>query len=150
MNGAAGGPLLGPSTGTGAVTAANLTVLVSDPRKIAASSVAPAGGVAAVDHGNADAMSQLETAAGGVDATYRQLVVQLGVRAASAGRDLQIQTTVTAQVDTDRQGVSGVDLDEEMSNMLSFQHAYSAAARLVTAIDETLDVLINRTGRVGL
>jgi flagellar hook-associated protein 1 FlgK len=36
-----------------------------------------------------------------------------------------------------------------MTNMLSFQHAYAAAGRLVTAIDETLDVLINRTGLVG-
>jgi flagellar hook-associated protein 1 FlgK len=36
-----------------------------------------------------------------------------------------------------------------MTNMLSFQHAYSAAARMVTAIDEALDVLINRTGLVG-
>jgi flagellar hook-associated protein 1 FlgK len=45
--------------------------------------------------------------------------------------------------------VSGVNLDEEMTNMLSFQHAYSAAGRMVTAIDETLDVLINRTGLVG-
>jgi flagellar hook-associated protein 1 FlgK len=53
-------------------------------------------------------------------------------------------------VDASRESVSGVNLDEEMTNMLRFQHAYSAAARMITAIDETLDVLINRTGRVGL
>ena len=46
--------------------------------------------------------------------------------------------------------MAGVNIDEEMTNMLSFQHAYSAAGRLVTAIDEMLDELINRTGRVGL
>jgi flagellar hook-associated protein 1 FlgK len=53
-------------------------------------------------------------------------------------------------VDASRESVSGVNLDEEMTNMLQFQHAYSAAARMITAIDESLDTLINRTGRVGL
>ncbi len=53
-------------------------------------------------------------------------------------------------VDAAREAVAGVNLDEEMTNMLSYQHAYSAAARLVTAIDETLQQLITRTGRVGL
>jgi flagellar hook-associated protein 1 FlgK len=42
-----------------------------------------------------------------------------------------------------------VNIDEEMTNMLAFQHAYSAASRMVTAIDQTLDTLINRTGLVG-
>jgi flagellar hook-associated protein 1 FlgK len=42
-----------------------------------------------------------------------------------------------------------VDLEEENINILSAQHAYQAAARVMTAIDETLDVLINRTGLVG-
>jgi flagellar hook-associated protein 1 len=45
--------------------------------------------------------------------------------------------------------VAGVNIDEEMTNMLSFQHAYAAAGRMVTAIDQTLDTLINRTGLVG-
>jgi flagellar hook-associated protein 1 FlgK len=45
--------------------------------------------------------------------------------------------------------VSGVALDEEMTNMIVFQKSYSAAARLITAFDEQLDTLINRTGLVG-
>jgi flagellar hook-associated protein 1 FlgK len=45
--------------------------------------------------------------------------------------------------------VYGVNLDEEMTNMLQFQHGYQAAGRLVTAIDEMLDTLINKTGLVG-
>ena len=49
-----------------------------------------------------------------------------------------------------RQSISGVSLDEEMVQLISSQHAYSAAARMMTAVDEALDVLINRTGRVGL
>jgi flagellar hook-associated protein 1 FlgK len=77
------------------------------------------------------------------------MIVELGVQAAVTGRNLGIQQVITTQVDAARESVAGVNLDEEMTNMLSFQHAYSAAGRLVTAIDETLDVLINRTGLVG-
>ena len=43
----------------------------------------------------------------------------------------------------------GVDLDEENVNLLSYQHAYQGAARVLTAVDEMLDTLINRVGRVG-
>ena len=49
-----------------------------------------------------------------------------------------------------RDQVSGVSMDEEMSNMLRFQHAYNASARVMTTMDEMLDTLINRMGRVGL
>ena len=45
---------------------------------------------------------------------------------------------------------SGVSLDEEMSNLVRFQRAYQASARAMSTMDEMLDVLINRTGRVGL
>jgi flagellar hook-associated protein 1 FlgK len=76
--------------------------------------------------------------------------VDLGVQAAVSDRNLGIQAAITTQVDASRDSVAGVNMDEEMTNMLSYQHAYSAASRLVTSIDEMLDQLINRTGRVGL
>jgi flagellar hook-associated protein 1 len=66
-----------------------------------------------------------------------------------ATRNLDIQGVISAQVDSSRESVSGVSLDEEMTNMLAYQHAYSAAARMITAVDETLDTLINKTGLVG-
>jgi len=44
---------------------------------------------------------------------------------------------------------SSVDLDEENMNLLAYQHAYQGAARVMSAIDEMLDTLINRTGIVG-
>lgn len=54
-------------------------------------------------------------------------------------------TTLT-DVDTNRLGVSGVDLNDEAMNMITFQKAYSAACRLMTVIDSVLDRLINNTG----
>jgi flagellar hook-associated protein 1 FlgK len=48
-----------------------------------------------------------------------------------------------------RDSGASVSLDEENISLLSNQHAYQAAARVMTAVDEALDVLINRTGLVG-
>jgi len=53
-------------------------------------------------------------------------------------------------IEDERQSVAGVSIDEEMTNMVRFTHAYNANARVITAIDEELDVLINRMGKVGL
>ncbi|MDQ8734024.1 flagellar hook-associated protein FlgK [Paenibacillus sp. LHD-38] len=85
-----------------------------------------------------------------VDAYFRSVVGQLGVQAAEATRMQTNQQIIVDQVDSRRQSVSGVSLDEEMSNMIKFQHAYNAAARNMTMIDEVLDKVINGMGRVGL
>ncbi|MGN1120424.1 MAG: flagellar basal body rod C-terminal domain-containing protein, partial [Oscillospiraceae bacterium] len=58
-------------------------------------------------------------------------------------------TTVDTLLDT-RDDVSGVQLDEEGINMLNYQKWYNASSRIVTALDDLLDKLINSTGRVGL
>jgi flagellar hook-associated protein 1 len=147
-SGAAGGTMFDDGAGgTTGVTAANLRLAITDPDRLAASSI---GGQATSDGSNAAAMSGLQSAPDGAAVGYRKLIVTLGVQASVASSNLQTQTVVSSQVDASRESVSGVNLDEEMTNMLQFQHAYSAAARMITAIDETLDVLINRTGRVGL
>ncbi|MCZ2825095.1 MULTISPECIES: flagellar hook-associated protein FlgK [unclassified Modestobacter] len=159
-NGAPGGPMFGSGTVPAVpVTAANITLLITDPAKLAAASMAPIPAVAgppavaarpSADAGNAAKLAAMARADTGAAVAYRQLIVDLGVEASVATSNLQTQTVVAAQVDASRESVSGVNLDEEMTNMLQFQHAYSAAARMITTIDETLDVLINRTGRVGL
>ncbi|HLZ38123.1 MAG TPA: flagellar basal body rod C-terminal domain-containing protein [Mycobacteriales bacterium] len=76
-------------------------------------------------------------------------MVDLGVQAQGVKRHLDMQRTVTEQVDLARTSASGVNIDEEMTNLVAFQRAYEGAARVLTAIDETLDTLINRTGLVG-
>ena len=83
------------------------------------------------------------------DTFYKSLVGQLGIQSQEATRQTENSNYLVEQVDARRQSVSGVSLDEEMSNMLVFQHAYSAAARFMTTYDELLDKLINGTGTVG-
>jgi len=52
-------------------------------------------------------------------------------------------------IENSRISISGVSLDEEMTNLMKYQHAYNGAARVITAFDEALDMLINRMGIVG-
>ncbi|WP_166243625.1 flagellar hook-associated protein FlgK [Paenibacillus turpanensis] len=80
---------------------------------------------------------------------FRSVVGQLGVQTEEAQRQADNAKLVVDQVDSRRQSVSGVSLDEEMSNMIKFQHAYNAAARVMTSVDEILDKIINGMGVVG-
>ncbi|MFE5324116.1 flagellar hook-associated protein FlgK [Paenibacillus sp. NPDC056579] len=86
---------------------------------------------------------------GTVDDYYRSIVGQLGVQGMEASRNLTNQQSLVDQVSSRRESVSGVSLDEEMANMIKFQHAYNAAARAMTTFDETLDKVINGMGVVG-
>ena len=62
---------------------------------------------------------------------------------------LKTNVTVLNGIQNSRDSVSGVSLDEEASNMMMFMSAYNAASRLMTTLDQALDVLINGTGVVG-
>jgi flagellar hook-associated protein 1 FlgK len=58
--------------------------------------------------------------------------------------------SLVSAVDDRRQSVAGVSLDEEMTNLMRFQRGYQASARTMTTMDEMIDTLVNRTGKVGL
>ena len=78
------------------------------------------------------------------------LVLTLGAKAREANLRYQDYATAVQVVKEQREAISGVNMDEEIANMLAFQRAYQAAARVITTVDEMLDQIINRTGRVGL
>ncbi|MCO5385621.1 MAG: hypothetical protein NHB14_07435 [Desulfosporosinus sp.] len=59
------------------------------------------------------------------------------------------QKTVVDQLSNLRASTAGVNMDEEMTDMIRFQKGYNASARVLTAMDEMLDKLINGTGLVG-
>ena len=77
---------------------------------------------------------------------YSTLVSRLGSNAQSSERTVNNHESVLQSIDNNRMSVSGVSLDEEMANLVQFQHAYNAAARYVSTTDELLDVIINRMG----
>ncbi|WP_248580354.1 flagellar hook-associated protein FlgK [Nocardioides sp. InS609-2] len=121
--------------------AASLTLAVTNPGALAASGLP--GGV--LDGSNADKLSEATSA----EKAYQSLVSGFGARVASVHRLAANQQVLTAQVDGSREQLSGVNLDEEMVNMLSAQRAYEAASRVISTVDSVLDTLINRTGLVG-
>jgi len=84
-----------------------------------------------------------------VDDFWRSVLSELGVKRQEAIRMDDNQSIIVEDLDSRREAVSGVNMDEEATNMIRFQSAYNAAARYITTIDEMLDVLINRTGIVG-
>jgi flagellar hook-associated protein 1 FlgK len=85
----------------------------------------------------------------GPSAQWRNLTAALGVQLQSLQTASTVQNSVVAAADDAVQSDSGVNLDEEMTNMLLYQRSYQASARCITTADELLDTLINRTGLVG-
>lgn len=79
----------------------------------------------------------------------KRLIADLSVESSHSQKMLEGQEMLTYSLDTSRLSISGVSLDEEMTMIIQYQHAYSAAARSITVMDEALDILINRTGLVG-
>ena len=152
QDGQPGQPLFTDGTGgTTGITAANISVGITDPRQLAAASLPPttpgppATGVSA-DNGNAALLYQERLNATGTDTTYRKMVVALGVQAYVASKNLTTQSAIITQVDASREATSGVNIDEEMTNMLQFQHGYAAAGKLVSTINDMLDTLLNMVG----
>jgi len=129
----------------GKPAALGLTVAISAPSDVA---VATAG-AGAHDGSVADLIGKLGTAAGGPDAVWSETVVDLGVRSASATSRATVAEAARTTAVQQQLAQASVDTDEETVNMLAFQRAYEGAARVLTAIDEMLDTLINRTGVVG-
>lgn len=84
-----------------------------------------------------------------VQSFYQGMIGKLGDNASEANRMLYTSATLMDSVEQRRMSESSVSLDEEMMNMIKFQHAYNAAARNITLIDEMLDKIINGIGVGG-
>jgi flagellar hook-associated protein 1 len=141
LNGAAGGNFFVPPTGvTGA--AANLAVAITDPSKIAASSDGTVG-----DNGNATALANLQSASiisgqNPID-YYSSIVFQVGNDTSTASAALSGQQLIVQQLQSQQNSISGVSLDEEGANIVLYQNAYGAAARVAGVIATLFQTAIN-------
>jgi flagellar hook-associated protein 1 FlgK len=139
-------------TGTGAANFAVNPAVTA--RKVAAS----AGG-AAVDGNQAVAIAALRnqriiadpadpgTLVDTPSQSLATLLSEIGRRADSAQRDQEAATTVGNQLEARRAQVSGVSVDEELTELLRYQRAYEASARIITVMGEVMDVLVNLGAR---
>jgi len=146
LNGNAGGAFF---TGTDAATIDVSAAIAATPALLAAS----AGG-APGDSGQALKIAGLRltpiVGAATLDDAYSQLVTRIGADSQQAQTAFSLAKSRTDVLDEHRLSVSGVSLDEEMTSLIRFQRGYQASARVMSAVDEMLDVLVSRTGRVGL
>jgi flagellar hook-associated protein 1 FlgK len=101
--------------------------------------------------GNATAMMGLRDVAmfDGAALTdgYAGMISQIGIRTQSADYAAQVSATIATNVERDRAGVSGVNLDEEAANLLQYQQAYQASAKMIQIAQNIFDTLIQNLGR---
>ncbi|MED2970957.1 flagellar hook-associated protein FlgK [Fictibacillus sp. B-59209] len=117
--------------------------ITNDLKNIAAASSKAAG-----DGSNALNLSAVMDSTN-LKSKFESAIGKMAVDAQQANRMAANSDTLTHSVDQRRQSVSGVSLDEEMTNMIQFQHAYNASARMITMVDQILDKIINGMGVGG-
>jgi flagellar hook-associated protein 1 FlgK len=142
LNGNPGGNLFVPPPLSGAGAAANLAVQITDPALIAASSDGTAG-----SNGNVTVLSAVQNqgVAGGQTPIgyYSNIVFGLGNDVSNSSAELSSSQLILNQLQDQRGSISGVNLNEEAANMLQYQNAYDAAAKVVTTINDMLHTVIN-------
>lgn len=99
------------------------------------------------DNRNALALLDLQTASTigkhSITSTYSQLIETVGAKASQAALDASATSTILSQATTNRESVSGVNLDEEAANLIKFQQYYTAAAQVIKAAQQMFDTIIN-------
>jgi len=124
-------------TGTGAGNISVSTAFSNNPSLIAASN-----GSGSLDGSNAQAMANLQTSSSIIPA-FQTTVSNLGETVSDAATNQATQDAVTQQLQTQQDSISGVSIDEEMTNLINFQNAYSASARFISTISSMYDTLNN-------
>ena len=147
LNGNAGQALFSDTSGAGA--ASNLTVVITDPNLIAASSDGTAGSNGNIANLMAVQTQALPSGASPTD-TYADLVSETGNLTSQAKAEVTASTSSLTQLNDQLGAISGVNLDEETTNLLNYQRAYEAAARVITTVDAlTQSILDMGSGVTG-
>jgi flagellar hook-associated protein 1 FlgK len=134
-------------TGDKAYTFSVNAWVLDNPELVAAGQFDATGAHAVGDNRNALALAELEEAPVGPDGltfgeAYQRLVMNLGLEAEEAGTQETFFKGLVEQLSQMRDAVSAVSLDEELTNLVKFQRAYQAAARLVSVADELYQTLL--------
>jgi flagellar hook-associated protein 1 len=141
------------------ITAANIkvnSVLSSNPWKVATGEIEFGDGVIAKaisslssgwkGYFDVTGLSSIPVEATSFGDFYGAAIAEMGVDVQQANRMKEGQDVLVTHMFNQREAFSGVSLDEEMTNLVKYQKSYSAAARVVTMMDEMLDTIVNRMG----
>lgn len=88
------------------------------------------------------AAAQLQT----LGQSYGTTITQIGLDSQTANTGVATQTSLTKNIDAVRQGIDGINLDEETQNLIKYQNSYQAAARTINILDNLLNVVVNSLG----
>jgi len=80
------------------------------------------------------------------DDYFANAVANIGLKGEQAKQAMQTQDLVMKNLNDLKQSISGVNIDEELAQMIKFQHGYAAAARFINVMNQMLDTIINRMG----
>jgi flagellar hook-associated protein 1 len=142
LNGNKGGNIFVPPPAGGVGAAAALSVSMTDPALIAASSDGTSG-----SNGNLAVLSAVATQplANGQTPiqSYSSIVFQVGSDTANASADVASSNLILQQLQDERSSISGVSLNEEAANLIQYQTAYQAAAKVVSVVDLLLLDAVN-------
>jgi flagellar hook-associated protein 1 len=131
--------------GSNSGAAGAIQVVLTDPAKIAAGSDGSSG-----SNGNIVNFTGIQNAAiiqgQTPEAFYSNLVYGIGDQTSSASADLDAEGMVLTQLQNQQSSVSGVSIDEEAANLIQYQRAFEAAARVVSTVDELTQTLISMVG----
>ena len=148
---------LGLNTFFSGVDAGNIAVdadLRNDPRLIASGKVNGAAEVNSGDNDTAKAIAQLLTQKIEISTMwqkshnqslseyYNSFVGRVGADTAASQNNAAYNKVLFSDLDTRQAAVAGVNLDEEMSNLIKFQHSYTAAAKLITTADQMMQTIL--------
>ncbi len=134
-------------TGTTAVDMDVNAVVAAAPQKVAAASGVALPGDGANALRIADLQNSLTMATGSLtfDQFYANMVSVFGADVSRSEGQAESSGLLVDHIESLRESVKGVNIDEEVTNLNQAQHAYQAAARVISVIDQMLDTLINRT-----
>ena len=139
-------------SGSDASTISVNSVIKDELQYIAAGTVGDSGLIFTGDNTNALLITNIQrdeyieftgASEGSLDGHYNALVAEIGMKGRTVQREFEFNTLVSNQLNELRDSVSGVNLDEEIANLIKFQHAYSAAAKLISISDEMLRTLLD-------
>jgi flagellar hook-associated protein 1 FlgK len=149
-------------TGSNASNVAVNDIIGLNPSNIAAGQVSSDGAIAAGNNANALAVTDLQNTSmsipqwtcdringntqGSTTSTisdyYNSMLGSIGIASASASRDKSFAESMVNEISNIRNSISGVSLDEELTNLIKYQHAYAAATKLISTTDEMLNTLL--------
>ncbi len=129
-----------------------LNANLSDLSNIAASKAGQDGDNAnALEIANLRNKSMIDDTTGtlSVDDYYQAIILHMGNTGADAVRIADSQNKLVQSADAYRTSITGVSMDEEMTNMMKYKFAYDAASRALNVIDSMMETIVNKLGLVG-